>query len=82
MFEMLQIENLKTGLLKLHTSMRSESSKFKLGRIRQQKSVKLCIPSINSRISDLRTGYYDQAYNVGNNPNLHMLSIATILTFA
>ena len=79
---MLQIEKLKIALLKIHTSMRSESSKFKLGRIRQQESVKLCIPSINSRISDLRTGYYDQAYNVGNNPNLHMLSIATILTFA
>ena len=48
-------EMLKIALLKLHTSMRSESSKFKLGRIRQQESVKLCIPSINSRISDLRT---------------------------
>ena len=54
MFEILKIEKLKTALLKLHTSMRSESSKLKLGRIRHQKSDKLCIRSIDSRISDLR----------------------------
>ena len=55
LFEMLKIEKLKINLLKKHTSMRSESSKLQDGRIRQQKSVILCIPSIDSRISDLRT---------------------------
>ena len=48
------LEMLKIALLKIHTSMRSESSKLKLGRIRQQKSVKLCIPSIDMSTSDLR----------------------------
>ena len=51
---MQKIEKLKIALQKIHPSMRSESSKLKLGRIRQQKSVKLCLTSIDSRIYDLR----------------------------
>ena len=49
-----KVEKLKITLLNIHTSKISESSKLKLGRIRQQKSVTLCNPSIDSRISDLR----------------------------
>ena len=51
---MLKIEKLKTTLIKIDTSMRRESSKLKPGRIRQQKSAKLCNPSVDSRISDLK----------------------------
>ena len=50
----LKIEKPKITLLKMHISMKSESSKLKFGRIRQQKSVKLCIQSIDLRKSDLR----------------------------
>ena len=66
------LEMLKNALLKIHTSMRSESSKFKLGRIRQQKCVKLCIPSINSRIYDLR--------NVKDTGLFEMLKIEVLKT--
>ena len=54
LFEMLKFEKLKIALIKIHTFMRSESSKFMLGRIRHQKIVQFCIQSIDSRISDLR----------------------------
>ena len=53
LFEMLKIEKPKIALLKIH-SMRSKSSKLKLGRKRQQKSVKLCNPCIDSKKSDLQ----------------------------
>ena len=41
LFEMLKIEKLKIALLKIHTSMRSESSKLKLGRNRQHLTLRI-----------------------------------------
>ena len=66
LFEIQKIEKLKIFLQKLNTSMRSELSKLKLGRNRQQKRVELCIPSIDSRISDLRNAkIYDRVTTEG-----------------
>ena len=67
-------ETLKIALLKLHTSIRSESSNLKLGRIRQQKSIKLSIQSIDSRISDLRTVKNAALYEM---PQIASLNIHT-----